>query len=56
MVTHVVTTFHFPPIPSRSHDWSAHWDGYEEDGPYGWGETEDEAKADLLENYERPDQ
>jgi hypothetical protein len=36
-----------PPIPVRSFDWIAWIDGLEEDGPYGAGETEEEAKTDL---------
>jgi hypothetical protein len=37
------------PIPTRAYDWCAHLDGYEEAGPYGWGPTRDQARADLLE-------
>lgn len=48
----VLTEFIYPPIPIRSHDWCAWRDGHEEDGNYGWGRTEDEAIADLLQNEE----
>jgi hypothetical protein len=42
-----------PPIPFRGHDWCAYDDRLGEDAsPYGWGETEDEAIADLLEQME----
>jgi hypothetical protein len=37
-----------PPIPTRKFDWQAWVDGNEE-GPNGWGETEQEAVDDLLE-------
>lgn len=43
----IITTHVFPPIPIRSCDWSAHIDGQEEDGPQGWGATEQEAREDL---------
>jgi hypothetical protein len=43
----IVTSHVFPPIPSRKCDWCAYFDGYEEAGPYGWGETEADAIADL---------
>lgn len=33
----------------RAFDWCAYRDGREEDGIYGWGRTEHEAIADLLE-------
>lgn len=42
-----------PPIPIRTHDWMAFYDDDgEEAGRYGYGATEDEAIADLTENYE----
>ncbi len=48
------TTFVFPPIPDRSHDWSAidedTYDGAEDSrtrGQIGYGRTEQEAIADL---------
>ena len=46
--TAIVTWHAYPPIPIRSNDWAAHRDGDEEDGPYGWGPTEQDAIADLL--------
>ena len=47
----IVTSFVYPPVPDRDHDWSAHVDGYE-DGPVGWGRTEDEAIQNLIEALE----
>lgn len=41
------TEFVYPPIPIRTHDWSAVLDGYEPGDPHGIGETEAEAIADL---------
>lgn len=41
-----------PPIPIRSFDWVAWLDGHEEDGPYGYGPTQDDALADLHMNME----
>lgn len=45
----ITTEFVHPPIPLRQFDWSAVRDGWDEDEPIGWGKTEDEAIADLLE-------
>lgn len=44
----------YPPIPVRSCDWSAWYDGYEEGGPSGSGSTEAEAIRDLIENQAAP--
>ena len=46
----IVTSHEFPPIPIRSHDWCAHYDGEEEAGNYGWGATEAEAIQDFKDN------
>lgn len=51
MANKIVTSFVYPPIPLRSCDWCAYYDGQEENGDYGWGETEDAAIADLEKNY-----
>lgn len=48
----IVTSHVYPPIPDRSNDWSAHYDGDEEYGAYGWGPTKEAAIADLKDNYE----
>lgn len=51
------TQFVFPPIPDRRWDWSATFDGYDgaEDSStrhhIGYGRTEAEAIADLVESY-----
>jgi len=47
----IVTSFVYPPIPLRTCDWVAYYDG-EEEGFRGWGETEQEAVEDLKENTE----
>lgn len=60
MAFHQINGFHirtdniFPPIPSREFDWCATDDDrYDGDGsPIGYGETEDAAIADLLEQLE----
>ena len=48
----IITRFVYPPIPDRRYDWAAYYDGKEEDGPYGRGETEQQAIDDLLEQTE----
>ena len=47
IVTHNV----YPPIPIRSFDWCAFFDGEEERQEYGYGRTEADAITDLLENF-----
>jgi len=44
----IVTTYLYPPIPTRDHDWCAHYEGEEEAGGYGYGATEAEAIADFI--------
>lgn len=51
----IITDFIYPPIPLRQFDWAAWYDGEEENGPYGYGRTEEEAVKELLENYPRED-
>jgi hypothetical protein len=46
----IVTTFVYPPIPDRRFDYSARYDG-DDEGPCGWGRTEQEAINDLLDNF-----
>lgn len=46
----IVTSCQYPPIPTREWDWLAYFDGREE-GPQGWGRTEQEAIDDLIENF-----
>lgn len=43
----VKTTYIHPPIPSRSYDYCAYFDGEEEGGVVGWGRTMTEAVEDL---------
>lgn len=47
----IITNFIYPPIPIRTNDWCAYYDGEEENGNYGYGETEEAAVKDLIENY-----
>ena len=48
----IVTTHNYPPIPNRSHDWCAFYDGDEESGCYGYGATEAEAIQDFKDNVQ----
>lgn len=43
-----------PPIPTRNFDFCAYWDGWEEDGDYGWAEDAIGAVKDLLDNHPLP--
>lgn len=49
----IITAHVYPPIPTRSFDWSAHYDDYDgapdSNHPIGTGPTEADAIADLLE-------
>lgn len=47
----IVTSFDYPPIPVRGHDWSASFDWFDgdDDQPIGYGETEEEAVLSLLQ-------
>ena len=47
----IKTNFVYPPIPIRTMDWSAWFDGNEE-GLHGEGRTEAEAVQDLLDEEE----
>lgn len=51
----IVTTHVHPPIPQRSFDWMAHYEGFEECGDRGYGRTEQEAVDDLVNNCEMPE-
>ena len=56
MERRIETHFEMPPIPDRSHDWSACREGYEPGDPLGYGATEREAINNLLdEEDERRD-
>lgn len=52
MMKKIVTNHVYPPIPVRTSDWCAHFDGEEEAGGYGWGRTEQEAIDDFVANLE----
>ena len=51
----IVTEFVYPPIPFRGMDWRAYFDGEEEDGPYGQGESEADAILSLCEAADIPE-
>ena len=51
----IVVNYIYPPIPDRRHDWCAYVDGWEEDGPYGWGATKFSALMDLIDMLEEQD-
>lgn len=44
----------YPPIPIRSFDWCAWWDGIDEGENAGWGTTEEDTIKDLVENHATP--
>lgn len=46
------TVYAPPPIPQRWFDWSAVTKEYERGQPMGWGETEEEAISDLLDQLD----
>ena len=52
----IVTSFVYPPIPIRSCDWQAHFDGDEPDDDgrmlVGYGSTEQEAINDLMDAFD----
>lgn len=52
----ISTEYVYPPIPDRRFDWCATDDDtYDGAGsPIGWGSTEQEAIADLLEQLSEP--
>ena len=52
MAPRIITRNEYPPIPDRRWDWSAVTDDYEPGQPIGWGLTEQEAIADLLDQIE----
>lgn len=47
----IITSNTCPPIPFRSADWEAYFDG-REDGPRGFGASERDALVDLLWNVD----
>lgn len=52
----IITSNVCPPIPYRNCDWAAYYDGDEERGRYGYGETEQEAIKDLTDTYPEDEQ
>lgn len=48
----IKTYFNNPPIPIRTFDWMAWFDGEEEEGYHGYGTTEQDAINDLKEQLE----
>ena len=45
----IITSYEPKPIPFKGFDWIAIREDHEESGAMGYGATEDEAIADLLE-------
>ena len=45
----IVTSRFIKPIPVRSFDWEATFDDYDLGDPIGFGRTEEEALADLMQ-------
>lgn len=43
----IVTIHVYPPIPERSFDWCAFYEGSEEGGLRGWGSTKEAATDEL---------
>ena len=48
----IVTSHWSKPIPDRRFDWEATFDNYDLGSPIGYGPTEQDAIADLLEQVE----
>jgi hypothetical protein len=52
-VRKIIASHIYPPIPIRDYDWCAYFDDLGADcSPYGWGRTQAEARADLLDNHD----
>jgi len=52
MIPKIATNYDYPPIPIRSMDWSAWYEGEEDEQmDVGTGPTEAAAILDLIENY-----
>lgn len=54
-MSRIVTELVASPIPTRAFDWCAYRDGEEERGRYGYGRTEKEAIAALLDRDDDDD-
>ena len=48
---HINVVCEYPPIPDRRFDWCAYFDGEEETGRYGWGETAEAALRALFAEH-----
>jgi hypothetical protein len=48
----ILTKFVYPPIPDRSCDWTAWYEGEEELSHTGYGPTESTAIINLQESYD----
>lgn len=44
----IITTYEYPPIPSRKYDWIAYREDYDEGDLLGCGKTEEQAIEDLI--------
>ena len=44
----IITSYDYPPIPTRDYDWSAIREGYDEGDLIGYGKTEQDAINDLV--------
>lgn len=55
MPAKIMCNFIYPPIPYRGMDWCAYVDGTEEQDKYGYGETAQEAIADLKDRIDDDD-
>ena len=49
------TTCVCPPIPTTAFDWKAWYGDMDENTDCGWGETEQDAIADLKANHDEPE-
>lgn len=47
----IITCNVMSPIPTPAFDWMAYFEGDEEAGPRGFGETEEKAVKDLTDNF-----
>jgi len=50
----IVTEHEKPPVPTRAWDWNAYLEDWDLDNPIGYGETQQKAVADLLEQLDLP--
>lgn len=44
----IITDHVYPPIPIRTFDWCAFYEGDAESQNYGWGKTKEKAIQDLI--------